>query len=918
MEDLGSKLSATLQMECEGLRRQNNDISDEIQLLGFTVSQTMEKVEYLSGEPGGFSYLVQDKKMERQRTELAAHASSLGKLIEQLKTFKSLVEALPMENRVLRRLHFPSILHREGNIERPASGTYSWVVKEMGQGQGQPTLSSKSISAPLVMTTEDIRRQAASNELQQFLAGNHSTFFIYGKAGCGKSTFIKFLAYNSHVRGELADWAGTRKLVTIGMFFWRSNDPLQKSLEGFYRTIIYHTLGQCPELIPKVFPEQEMAGTLNAVEYQGRELIEAFERLVQHTNSDTHRFCYFIDGLDEYEGTSSDYRRLAEQLANWANSDAVKIICSARPDTIFLKTFTGSGTTVDLGRINRSDLTEFARSRFEDELSGPDYTAGHDICQRLVRDIVRKAEGVFVWAVFVVQSLINGVLEGDDDETSLHERFRDSPTDLNAMFHHMLDRVDSTPHVRRRSNMLLYLVANNTNQRPFHALLCTWLGELGWFQDPACSEFPFDQPIGPHSSPVVKDKRAKAKRLLHLLTQGLLEIQDNTELSTQSSADPYMRYRVDFFHRSVREFLRNEWRFKEAPFPSVADEIQAYCRLYIAEAQFLPNSSIDSQIDARELFETTFLWLADRVRCGHAPPLRHVQQLDRIISDATENQLVQVGRRSPRWDRCFLGSVKIDATTAKRWHNRDGTDCSFLHWAAYWHQGAYVRERLTSGLSIDQVDTAKLNLLLSASVGTDVGLVRYILSQGRHATTPIEIVTYHKAAPGAVDSVSIWMVILRDFVSNVRAYCWKRRFKTIWPPYLGLEWLKRYAEILEAYLQAGADPGVFFLVWPQTPKAEEDASQSPLSPGLCRVNLVQLLDIFKPPNMALLENFLVSTGQGPGMGRENTVNDGFKMSQLARHPSMTLEALFNVDWAIYGVVSREGKSLYGEFSVRVF
>ncbi|KAK1770255.1 hypothetical protein QBC33DRAFT_487373 [Phialemonium atrogriseum] len=913
MEDLESKLSATLQMECQGLRGQSTDVADKVQRLTSTSNQAMEKIDHLSGKFDELLNLVQDPRMEQRRTEMSEHGSSLEKLVHQLGEFQSLVESLPRENRVLRRLHFASILRREGNIERPASGTFSWAVEGIRhQIAVAPNTSGTPSSFQLMlMTTEDIGRQLVSKELQQFLAYNGSTFFIYGKAGCGKSTLMKFLAHHSLVRQELAGWAGGRKLVTINLFFWRSDDPLQKSLEGFHRTIIYHTLCQCPELMPKVFPCRDTVGTPDAAEFQIKELAEAFGRLMEHTDVDTHRFCYFIDGLDEYEGKSSDHRQLAEQLAAWARSDAVKIICSARPDTIFLKVFTDSGTIVDFGQLNRSDLTKFARARFESELLAPDYKSGHDICQGLVVDIVDKAEGVFVWAVFVVQSLINGVLEGDDDEVSLHERVKDFPTDLNAMFRQMLDRVDPTPHVRRRSDMLLYLVTNSTINRPLNGLLCAWLGDLGWFQDSARSEFPFDRAIEPYDSSVIEEKLAKARKLLHLLTQGLLEIQDTTEISTlQSPTDLYLRYRVDFFHRSVRDFLRDEWKIRRPLFSSAEDEMRAYCRLYIAEAQFFPNVAPQDRI--RDMFEYTFIWLSDRVREGHTPPLQYVQQFDHIISKSPAKALARRGSRSPRWGPCFLGKMEITETSSRRWHTIDGHDCSFLHWAAYWHQGAYVRQKLSSGVSIDQVDTTELNLLLSASIGTDVELVRDILSRGGHSTDLVETAIATSSlntVSGDVGSVPVWMVILRDFASNVRTYCWKRRVEATWPPHLSLEWLKRFAEVLEAHLRAGADPDFFFLVWPEVTE-----SDGPVE--LCRVNLHQLLDIFKPPNLASLDKLLARRVQGQDLEGEDKSQDNSDMSKL--YPPAGLDKLLDFDWEIYGVVFQCGGRLCGDFTVRVF
>jgi hypothetical protein len=54
-------------------------------------------------------------------------------------------------------------------------------------------------------------------------------------------------------------------------------------------------------------------------------------RLGKAVASDTYRFCFFIDGLDEYEGDSSDYVDLVQLISEWGSSKSLKVICSARP-----------------------------------------------------------------------------------------------------------------------------------------------------------------------------------------------------------------------------------------------------------------------------------------------------------------------------------------------------------------------------------------------------------------------------------------------------------------------------------------------------------------------------------------------------------------------------------------------------------
>ena len=74
-----------------------------------------------------------------------------------------------------------------------------------------------------------------------FLQDSGRTLFVQGKAGCGKSTFMKYVAHHDLMNSGLKLWARSKKLVTIKVFFWRSDDLLQESIEGFLGDNLVHS-----------------------------------------------------------------------------------------------------------------------------------------------------------------------------------------------------------------------------------------------------------------------------------------------------------------------------------------------------------------------------------------------------------------------------------------------------------------------------------------------------------------------------------------------------------------------------------------------------------------------------------------------------------------------------------------------------
>ncbi|KAL1967855.1 hypothetical protein VTN77DRAFT_2544 [Rasamsonia byssochlamydoides] len=228
-----------------------------------------------------------------------------------------MTKTLPRENIVLRRLYFDAMHRREDAVENAESGTFTWMLEEIehgndaveGDGEDEDKSSSASRSRsvrsdedrakvldndgndvksttgvassdiPNIPDAEQERRRRTSQALTSFLRNENGIFFICGKAGSGKSTMMKFLFRDRRVRHQLELWAGDKKLVLVNFFFWNSGDKLQMSLEGFYRSLLFETVKQCPEPIRQVFRDEWMHSAVPIQSpFRLPELKLAFER----------------------------------------------------------------------------------------------------------------------------------------------------------------------------------------------------------------------------------------------------------------------------------------------------------------------------------------------------------------------------------------------------------------------------------------------------------------------------------------------------------------------------------------------------------------------------------------------------------------------------------------------------------------
>ena len=145
---------------------------------------------------------------------------------------------------------------------------------------------------------------------------------------------------------------------------------------------------------------------LDSEMFRSPEIKDAFERLMRMpVFSDKFKFCFFIDGLDEYEAHAYDHKRLAVQLCKWSRSDNVKICVSSRPHVEFMDTFP-SESRIQLHELTAKDILNLGCEMFE---SDENFDRIRDTYRNLVYEVVTQAEGVILWARLVLKTVIREV-----------------------------------------------------------------------------------------------------------------------------------------------------------------------------------------------------------------------------------------------------------------------------------------------------------------------------------------------------------------------------------------------------------------------------------------------------------------------------------------------------------------------------
>lgn len=250
---------------------------------------------------------------------------------------------------------------------------------------------------------------------------------------------------------HLDAWRGSGAIAEGVFFFWSAGTVEQRSQAGLFRSLLHAVLKWETSLVSEVFGEEweRKAKELTFNPRLGRDkwslgrLKTAFQKLVSLASEDI-KMCFFIDGLDEYDGDATE---IAEFMASISRSSPhAKFCVSSRPWPVFQDIFRGA-PTVKVQDLNRKDIDRYVRESLQqnshwDHLSKKSRSES----SALMADIVQKADGVFLWVVLVIRSLIKGLRNGDE-LTHLRDRINQLPAELEGLFDVLMGQIGSEDRV---------------------------------------------------------------------------------------------------------------------------------------------------------------------------------------------------------------------------------------------------------------------------------------------------------------------------------------------------------------------------------------------------------------------------------------------------------------------------------------
>lgn len=432
-----------------------------------------------------------------------------------------------------------------------------------------------------------------------WLSSSKGLYWISGKPGSGKSTLIDYLAHNKRTKLALQEYRPTEWIVLRFFFDFRGGKGVTNSCEGLLRCLLYQLIREMPQVDVLGLDDSEDYSFSGWPEHSLR---SALRRSLENVKKGV---CILVDGLDEYEGSVLEVIQFLKSLAMNENSqeNSVKICVSSRPEPV------PSQLLQHLPQLSMSDHNTSGIQAYCSLTLGelePVVLEGLDVWE-ISQSIAERAEGVFLWARFALDQLIQGHSSAETLEEILL-RLHSIPSELEEVYDRMLRRME--PLAKKECMVMLQLVCFAKKSLLWREHLVAT--EIAMGKDFVISEYIRGDEDSANASKLygTHAKRLRAKAV------GLLELVED-------------RVQQDFtlrlIHRSVRTYLDQKgWRILgglETSGPVGRESLYVEtCTRYLDRLLRHPNfDQITSQSDFKDCLQGLHLYGSRSPTLGSGP-----------------------------------------------------------------------------------------------------------------------------------------------------------------------------------------------------------------------------------------------------------------------------------------------------------
>ncbi|KAK8097485.1 hypothetical protein PG984_016624 [Apiospora sp. TS-2023a] len=491
---------------------------------------------------------------------------------------------------ILEQLRDPSMDVRFFDIPEAHSQTLSWIFDGLDEAIVDPEtdhnyyISTSTDPTKVAKWTFDAMGEAREDYLSWLkespLKAEEAIFHISGKPGAGKSTLMKYLRTHEATFDVLRDWAGPKKLVLCHYFAWRPGSAIQNTIRGLLITLLYSILRDAPELSHLAFKQKWQKVTADHfLDISPAEIQRGLDAILKNSIAyDTHRFCIFIDGLDEFYEDPEDVIGLIREWTTFAGSN-LKLCVSSREWLVFQHRFRLC-PKLKLQDINRRDIALRVKDGLE---SIEEFETREEKSEILALeyDLTEKSEGVFLWVKLALNSVRESVMSRES-AADIARKINELPRELEDAFQYIFDSMKNHQlhSERRRAMLTLRFVIDYPNflrhklQGGFPLLRYSFLDEYD-------NNHHFAQKGRPNqwSAFELVSRLDRAHKQVVRRCFGLVEVTES--IYDQSKA-------LGFVHRAVSEFMHRDHISRDMYALTADFDMAGFtCQCFLATTKFI-------------------------------------------------------------------------------------------------------------------------------------------------------------------------------------------------------------------------------------------------------------------------------------------------------------------------------------------
>ncbi|XXG99970.1 hypothetical protein Hte_006311 [Hypoxylon texense] len=578
------------------------------------------------------------RRLIEMSTDHDTQTAQRTSLMTKLENFEKEQSKRQRQVEVIKSLHF-AVLHRRWFLIEDADPfTNSWLFDE------------------------------SQTSFLDWLEKGDGIFWIGGKPGSGKSTLIKFASKHDKTKAALKRWAGEIELHTASYFFWNQGFEMQKSKTGLLQSLLYQVLSRAPELIPRIcydHPAHEP--------WEFNTLKTAFQSTTERDDIPA-KFCFFIDGLDEYGGDEED---LSQVLSFLSRGSHVKFCVSSRQRPYLEDKFQRSEYSLAIQNFTRGDMITHVRQRLRQNEKFRALENADALLTEIVSIIAENAQGVWLWVHLVTRDLVKAV-NHDEASKKLKEIIEEFPKDLEGYFEAVINRIQ--PPYKREMAQIFLITLEEVQPLPLYAFSLLEREN----HDP---RYAIKAPISPISEVELSNIETPWKsRILNRCGDLLLVNPGNHPI--------FLRNAVDFMHRTVRDFLQDCYlqKLQSELKGRKYSPLQSLCNMNLFLLKKLPETDLSNPKLRKASIHRTIGLVDELLYYAHEQErTEESSELVEILDEVDRVNCVHAGTLRNHWTQARDSPAALGLD-----EYREGGNCNFLALTVQARLVGYVREKLKS------------------------------------------------------------------------------------------------------------------------------------------------------------------------------------------------------------------------------